>query len=78
MYRIELMQTQGKNRGMFIKGYTGILPRPGRSFGVIFGDDEVKNVLNTSTVLSVDEGEDAILFETSNSSYLLRLIDIPE
>lgn len=78
MYQIELMQTRGQNRGMFIRGTAGVLPQPGRSFGVLFSEEGDKAVLQTTTVLSVDETDDAILFETSNSSYMLRILENPQ
>lgn len=74
MYWVELMQTRGSKRGWFVRGTAGVLPRPGRSFGVLFGAGG-GSVVQTTTVLSVDETDEAILFETVNSSYMLRILE---
>ena len=78
MFQIELMQTRGSSKGMFIRGTCGILPSPGRTFGAMFGQEDDRQVIQTTTVLSVDELDEAILFETSNSSYLLRIVEIAQ
>jgi hypothetical protein len=90
MYQVELMQIRGERKSMSLKGACGVLPQVGRSFGLLFSEDQIgfdqtqiglreiqvaKSVLQTTIVLSVDELNEAILFETSNSSYMLKILE---
>lgn len=78
MYQVELMQIRGDRKSMFLRGRCGALPQPGRTFGLMFEDDESPAVLHTTTVLSVDETDEAIEFQTLNSAYLLRFVEKPQ
>lgn len=75
MFNVELLQVKGVNKGLYVKGTCGVLPQPGRSFGVLSVDNDNKEVLQTTTVLSVDNFESGVLFDTNNSSYILRFLD---
>ena len=74
MINVEVTQTQGVYEGFSWQGLCRSVPTPGRTFGVVFGDDDERLVLHTTMVLEVCGIGPSMHFKTRNSSYVLRIL----
>lgn len=72
MYQVEILQTHGVRQGFYVSGKTQVLPALGYNVQIF---DDSGLVLKTGLVLETEEHACSIFFKTSNSSYLLRILE---
>ena len=78
MIKAEILQIVGKNRGLFARGETIDLPRPGQSFGLVYECGTQR--LRTSIVLETEQlgAHGHIAVRTANSQYILKILAMPQ
>jgi len=78
MYLVEILQTNGIQKGLFHRGACHSMPKVGSSFGIEFKCPEgLEKVLQTSKVIEAEFHRDHVFIKTTNSVYLLKILATP-